>query len=145
VLESKFKNYAVDLLFLQGKFFGNFNFQFFCKVIDKKLSNFGWKADFSIPVKYLSSKAWYLNTNCIAGILRYFSRVSFFFPITLLDCPQIGDLYTENAIFFHSKLAACSASHVNERLGMRRYHVHANYRLASRQATMNSLLGTLFM
>jgi len=47
---------------------------------------------------------------------------------------------------FHKKLAACSASRFNEHVGMRRYwRLHANYRLASRQATMNSLLGTLSM
>jgi len=59
VLESKFKNYVVDLLFPQCKFFGNFNFHFFCKFIDKKLPNFGQfylKTDFSVPVKYLCSK-----------------------------------------------------------------------------------------
>jgi len=40
MLESKFKNYVVDLRFPSATFFGNFNFLFFCKFIDKKLPNF---------------------------------------------------------------------------------------------------------
>jgi len=47
-------------------------------------------------------------------------QLFFIFPITLLDCPQIGDLYTENAIFFHRKLAARSTSRFNEHVGMSR-------------------------